>query len=424
MAGRFGASIDGIPFECETIEDSFEKAIARYEFPYRDGALLEDMGQKARVARIRCYFLNESYESHKTLLNHLENTGGDYELTHPMYGLLKGQIEAVVVRHDEREETAEIDLTFVEQLRGTLEVQQRPSVDGETEEAFQEGQDELTESLSEDISEELGADAGPILQETLDPDLPFLEQFNDLSADAREYVKQADSYVRSLKATLNEITAPANSLVSTINYATNLPGIVIGSLAGTVERYAILYGSLITAPTRFLDSFLSGIGELEDAFGLFGKYTKIAKAQRAAVELGNALKADQVASQAQRRAASVRTFSPLGRLQKSLAPMEAIRTVPEIEAALAIARESLQEAVELDRTMQSIKSLAAILTDHVVEIKKELPAIMQVCIDNALPLHLVCLRYGLSYQDAELLMGINQIRRPNFVTGEVNVYVR
>jgi len=424
MAERFEASIDGIAFECESMEDSFEKAIARHEFPYRDGALLEDMGQKARVIKIRCYFLNEAYESHKALINHLKSPSAGYELTHPIYGIIKGQVESMVVRHDDREQTAEIDLTFVEELRGTLEVQHRPSVDGGTEEAFQEGQDELTDSLSADIAEELGAESGPILLNTLDPDLTLLEQFDGLGAKARAYVKEADRYVRRLRKTLNEITSPANSLISTISYATNLPGIVIGSLAGAVERYALLYGSLVTSPTRFLNSLVAGVAELETAFERFGKYTKIAKAQRVAVELGSALKADQVTSRAQQRAASVKTFSTLGRLQKSLTAAETVLTITEIEEALAIARGVLQAAVELDRTMQSTKDLAAVLTDHVVEIKKERPAIMQVSIDNTLPLHLICLKYGLSYQDAELLMGINRIRQPNFVSGEVQVYVR
>ncbi len=48
---------------------------------------------------------------------------------------------------------------------------------------------------------------------------------------------------------------------------------------------------------------------------------------------------------------------------------------------------------------------------------------MLVSIDNNMPLHLICLKYGLSYNDAEQLMGINHIPHPNFVSGEVNVYV-
>jgi prophage DNA circulation protein len=50
--------------------------------------------------------------------------------------------------------------------------------------------------------------------------------------------------------------------------------------------------------------------------------------------------------------------------------------------------------------------------------------VITVEVDNTLPLHLVCLEYGLTTADAEQLMTINRIRNPNFVTGKVNVYAR
>jgi prophage DNA circulation protein len=419
----YTASIDGISFDCADLEDAFEKSIARYEFHYRDGALLEDMGQKARVIRIRCYFLNEAYENHKGLINHLETTGALYELIHPKYGIVNGMVESVVVRHDDREKTAEVDLVFAEQFRGRVEPQYQPSVDSGTEEAFQTGQDELTDSLSNDIAETYGADAGVILQQTVSAEESLLSQYSGLSRQVRAYVKSVDTYVGKLKATLNEITNPANGLVSSISYATTLPGVVIGSLAAAVERYATLYESLKSAPSRFLDSFSSGVEELEDAFESFEKYTRIAKAQRAAVELGSMLKTDQAASQALTQALSVDSFDSLGRLQKQSAETDSILSVLEIETALAAVRTSLQEAVGLDRTMQSTKTLAAVLTDYVIEMKKDQPKIETVALDNAMPLHIVCMRYGLSYNYAEQLLAINTIKHPSMVSGEVNVYV-
>ena len=73
MADRYKASIDDMFFfECETLEDSFEKVIVRHEFPFRAGALLQDMGQTARDIKIRLYFMNENYEAHKKLIAHLD----------------------------------------------------------------------------------------------------------------------------------------------------------------------------------------------------------------------------------------------------------------------------------------------------------------------------------------------------------------
>jgi prophage DNA circulation protein len=376
------------------------------------------MGLKARVIKIRCYFLNEWYETHKSLINYIDQTDHEYELTHPQYGIVKGQIESMVVRHDDRLQTAEIDLTFIENMRGIIDTVFAPPVDSWTESAFQWGQDELTNKMFRDVP-----DNWDFYYQVVYPEMTLFEQFTGLSRAAQAYVKQADAYVAGLKASLNKIDNPANSLVSSISYATNLPGVVIGTLAKTVERYALLYSSLISSPTRFLSSFNSGVGALENAFASFSKYTKIARAQRAAVELGSILKADQITSQAQKRAASVKTFSILGRAQKQIVAQEPVLSITEIEAALAIARGSLQEAIETDRTMQSLKDLAAVLTDHVIQIKKERPPIMLVSIDNNLPLHLICLKYGLPYSDAEQLLAINHIKHPSFVSGEVNVYV-
>ncbi|GAC1467386.1 MAG: hypothetical protein PVSMB11_02950 [Desulfuromonadaceae bacterium] len=56
----YAAAIDGIPLEIETLDDQFEVAIARHEFPFKDGALLENMGQKDLTVTILCYFWVES----------------------------------------------------------------------------------------------------------------------------------------------------------------------------------------------------------------------------------------------------------------------------------------------------------------------------------------------------------------------------
>lgn len=424
MANKFKASIDDIfEFDCATLEDSFEKSIARYDFPYRSGSLLEDMGQKAHVIKIRCFFLNEWYETHKSLINYLDRPGDHYELYHPKYGIIKGQIESMVVRHDERKETAEIDLTFVENLRGGIDTVFAPPVNSGTESAFDDGQDELTGELSDDIAEDLGEDAGTICTAEVDPDADsLLGQFTGLTLSARSYVVKVDRYLRKFKAALNEVTSPANSLVSTTTYASTLPGVIIGSIAAAVERYAILYGAATASPTRCLNSFLSGVSELEDSCSLFSKYTRIAKAQRAAVMAGSMYATDEKTYQAQKQAAKVNTFSPLGKPQKQSGALDTVYSITEIETSLALVRTALQEAIDGTRDMQSLKTMAAALTDHVVDIKKTRPPLKTVIIDNPMPLHLICLKYGLSYNEAEQLMTINRIENPNFVSGEITVY--
>lgn len=99
-------------------------------------------------------------------------------------------------------------------------------------------------------------------------------------------------------------------------------------------------------------------------------------------------------------------------------------TINEIEQMLAETRSYLQEAVDESRGMESLKKMAALLLDHANAVKIEREKIVKVEIENRMPLHLICLKYGLPYNYADRLRAINKIRHPNFVSGEVAVYAR
>jgi len=209
---RFEAKIDDFNLEMENIEDTIEVSIAKYEFPFRHGALLENMGQKARVIKVRCYWYEETYETHKDFVKHLEKKEL-FELLHPKYGLIKGSIDSISIRHDDRKKTAEVDLAFTEGL--ITEAQAQPkyvnkgAVDWGAEDTFAAGQTELIEELETDVREILGAEAMEILSAVLDPVQPLIDQFNDISVQARGYVKAADLFVKGLAGTLTTITNPA-----------------------------------------------------------------------------------------------------------------------------------------------------------------------------------------------------------------------
>lgn len=434
MPDLYPAEIDGLALEIETIDDAFEKVIVRHEFPFKDGALLEDMGRKARVVKFRCYFWDDgadhaTYDLHKELLDYLAALE-IVELVHPKYGPLRGCVESMSVRHDDRDRTAEIDVTFVEGLIEDGGDTRRDDVEAVAEEAYNDGIEDQKREFADDVRDALGPEASGILDRVLDPALGIVEQFQDVSTKARNYLKTVETYVGTMEATLNTIANPANSLVSTINYGTNLPGRVIGSLSRVVERYALLYDSLKTAPARFVDSMTFGLKGLPNASGKFSKTTTIAAASHTALQTAYCYKADEVLRVAQKKNEGVRAFDVLGNYTapaaagtgvSSLAP-ETTMTVNELESSLAVVRASLQEAVELSRQSTSLKQQALQLQIHVSNIKLEREKIIRILLDNPMPLHLVCLRYGLPYNAAERLLTINSIRNPNCASGEVSVY--
>lgn len=426
MSDLYAAQLDGFALEIETTDDALEKAIVRHEYPFKDGAFLEDMGQKARVVRFRCYFWDDgadraTYDTHHKLLKHLQSQETS-ELVHPKYGPLRGCVESMSVRHDDRERTAEIDIVFVQGLLDEDDDTGHEDVAAGSEEAFDSSIVEQKHAFTDEVTAALGAEAPAILAKTLDPDRSIVEQFPEVSIKARAYLKGVESYVSTLETTLNIITNPASSLISTINYGATLAGRVIGSLSRTVERYALLYSSLQTAPARFMDGLLFALEGLAASSGKFSRTTKIAGASHAALQAAYLYRADEAVRSAQKKNEGLRPFDALGNYAPPESAPGQTMTVHELEGSLAAVRGSLQEAIDLSRQNTSLKQQALRLQTHVNSIKLEREKITRVRLDNPMPLHLLCLRHGLPYNAADRLLSINAIKNPNCVSGEVNIY--
>ena len=426
----FSAAIDGIDLEIETLDDQFEVAISRHEIPYRDGALLENMGQKARTVNIRCYFWDDgshlTYNDHIELVKHLKNKAL-VDLVHPMYGSMSGMIERVSVRADDRELTAEVDITFVEQLRQDLYERENEDVEAAADQAVIDAQDEQMEQLEDEAQDELGAEATEITSQELDPEQDILEQFSGVSQKARAWIKQVDAAVAAFEGALNDVTQPVNSLISTISYGTKLPGRVIGSIARMVDRYVTLYKTATTAPSRFLRNLRSAVDNLISQFAFSPRMKariRAAVATQGAHAVAQYYATDEKQRQVLRRLEKQKAFDMQGRyLNPPVA--EPVYTVNELEASILISRDMLQEAIDSEggRNITALKAMARILLDHVNIIKLEREKIITVTLDNPMPLHIVCLRYGLDYHYAERLVAINRIPRPNFAGGSLQIYM-
>lgn len=408
----------------ENIEDTFPKAIAKYDYPYADGVDLEDMGQKEHSIRFRCYFWDDvenisSYEDHTLLLNTLKDKTL-LDFVHPKYGLLKGKIELIVVQHDDTERCAILEISFVEQMRSDLKVDPPKEVLSATEDAYVTAQEEQTNKLSDDIANKLPDDAGAV-SKTLDSAQGLLEQVQEYSNKMRKFVGQVEGYISTAEAVVNQVMSPVNSLQATITYATNLPGRILGSVTAAVEKVALLYTSLKNAPSQFLSNLDNAFDDLLDAFKSFADdnndntgaaeimydCAKIACAQRIALE-----------------AAAIYAEDNQAAADPAYNPDFEVMTINELESTLAIVRTRIEAAVETAREMDSLKTMAVSLLNHVNTVRLEREKMITVRLDNPMPLHLVCLKYGLPYTDAERLLKVNRgIQNPNFASGEVMIYV-
>ena len=404
-------TLNGYEIQMETIEDTFPKAIAQYEYPYADGADLEDMGQKAHTLKIRCYFWDdeeqETYGDHIELINSLK----DKELidfVHPKYGLMQVKIESIAVMHNDLKRTAQLDISIIEQMQEDTEAEDNESVLASSEQAYIDGQDQQQDKLSSDIKNKLPAQDAGVVSKILDPDTGLLAQVQEYTNKTRSFVGGVEGYISTAEAVVNQVVSPVNSLQATIIYAESLPGRILGSLSGAVEKVALLYTSLRDFPGIFLSRLDDAFDDLQDTFKAFGNdpvmndHLEIACAQRMALEAATIYAADEQAYK----------------------DGDQIMNIRQLEETLAIARRRLDAAITKAREIDSLKRAAENLLNHVNRIRLEREKMIAVILDNPMPLHLVCLKYGLPYTDAERLLQINNIRQPNFTNGEVLVYAR
>jgi prophage DNA circulation protein len=420
---RFAATLDEFPLEVETLDDNFEKAIAVYEYPYRDGAGTDDLGQKARSLRLRCYWWEETYQKHFEFLDHL-NQRSLFSLTHPKYGLIKGRIRSVSVRHDDRQELAEVDIDFVQDLSSQESPAVYPDVKAAGEESFLSGQAELQNNLRDSASAELGeSTAAALFTQPLDPSLGIAEQFPGVSLKTRTWLKAVEAAVSAWDASGALVANPASSLVSTAAYGANLPGRVVGSAARAAERYALGLVSLRSSPARFLSAYRAGLPDFSALNDNYSTAATIAGTQRLALEAADLYRGDEEARDALRRSEQTPAFDASGRFIAAPST-DQVMTAIDLERSLAEVRTALQEAIDLARGMESLKTAARQLLEHVSQVKLERDRLVTLLLDNPMPLHLLCLHQGLSYRYAARILAINStIVHPSFVRGEVQVYV-
>lgn len=114
MAARHAATLNGFPLDLETISTTIEKALAVYEYPYRNGAKTEDLGETATHHRFKAYWFGPTYPAFFAVREEIKKSAV-FELVHPELGVVKGRIQSMVPSWNDRDETAEVEFEFVEE---------------------------------------------------------------------------------------------------------------------------------------------------------------------------------------------------------------------------------------------------------------------------------------------------------------------
>jgi prophage DNA circulation protein len=114
------ASWRGVRFDVIRERTARQRAVSRHEYPYRDGADLEDMGAGERRFSLTALFWGSDYDTRLQAFIKVLDQAGTGELIHPVYGSIpKAQLEDYVIAHTaENVDHCEIELRFAESTPG------------------------------------------------------------------------------------------------------------------------------------------------------------------------------------------------------------------------------------------------------------------------------------------------------------------
>ncbi|HHH3482189.1 TPA: DNA circularization protein [Klebsiella pneumoniae] len=110
------ASFRGVAFDIINTRDSMQRDIAQHEYPYRDGANIDDLGGKPRSLQCQAVFFGDDYESRLQAFMAALYTRGPGELIHPVFGVMPDMLCYVYqVNHEaENPDYCTLDLQFLQ----------------------------------------------------------------------------------------------------------------------------------------------------------------------------------------------------------------------------------------------------------------------------------------------------------------------
>lgn len=428
-----GWLIDGIDLPVVDVQDDFSAAVAKYAFPYRNAQVVKYLGVEERSIKLNAVFFRQRYDEHKDLARRLLSAKTEsHELVHPDFGRLSGCVQQVSSVYDERRDCVTVSITFIVLGDGDDDAGNFDTVGSikrDTEQAFIDGQETLTDAFGQTLSSDIGSEAGDMIETEIDESQTLLDQFLTVSQAARDYVAEIDDAIEICESWLADVTAPADSILNTIEYGSLLPARFVSAVNEALDRICESQGESSISPRNYLENlkaaYLSFAAMFENREFNAADQVSDAIALRYALDCGRVYDDDNMQSLTLAAIEDAPAFDLAGNRLIDQAVPE-IMTINDLEETLYGARELLQQAIDRDRSQEeSYKSMAKNLLDHVEEVRINRERIVIKNVPSEMPLHAVCLRFGLPVAYADRILAINpEIKNPTFVKGDIRVYAR
>lgn len=401
-----------------SIGDEISHAIAETQYPYKNGADLEDMGVNPEVLRFSCVLTNQDYDDNYQALRNwfLSIFAEPIELCHPKHGVLKGYPKNVSMSEDRRKSFAQFDFDF--EIAGI-----QPDIQDFTDPA------EVCEEEAKEVNAEVQKAIAEEMQSVGVPDVPgddwsLLDYWGAIGDGARAFASRVSSAMGKIQGVIATVRAPLDALNSTIDYM----GTLSGTLTESLQKFCDSLTSLgrkagsSSAISVMESSFTEQLASFSDSSALYAAFATLATATLAN-ETAKQISDDEAKMGESIASENVVSDDALGRpIAESVEPF--IMTPETLENSLATVREFINKVLPVAVSPERLKKMAATLSASVLKIKMEYMTTKTVNVPYETPLHKVLLDNGLKYKAADRICALNGVKNPTFMNGEVLVYER
>jgi prophage DNA circulation protein len=423
------ATLAGFEIEIDSngITDTFEKGIAQYEFPFVDGAKLDDLGMKARTISCTAHFYNDRYTEHEYFLAAISERFLT-EMVHPQYGIIQGRCKSIRTIHNDHERHVEVQIEFVEELFNPEFASVPADITHDVFVMYTTSAQSATESLADKIRRNI-REARAFVTQPATVGVSFINQFTGVTESTKSFLGACDAYTSVVDQYASAIELTNDTAAKTLSLPVTLPGIMVSKTYEAAARIALSTKlSFSKSPFAYLKNLKAALASFGDLFKSdpngFNTIVNGAIASTLTNETAIELTTDTERRESRKSAMSAPSFDYNGRRVVTTIP-ERPMTRTELETVVWNACDLINTAMASDRSIDGLQTMAEGLNSYLrmVSIKYQLLALREY--KSPVPLHAICLSEGLHYNEAELILEVNpSIRDPQYSSGNLYVPVR
>ncbi|MCG9033287.1 DNA circularization protein [Laribacter hongkongensis] len=420
------ASFRGVRFDVIRTRDNADRDTASHEYPYLDGADIEDLGRKARGIHLTAIVWGDDYEHRLRELLKVLDEPGHGELVHPVFGsIAQAQPLGYAIEHDaDSPDYCTLELSFAEATPGN------PFFDHELPEQQARAVGQLA-----DTARSGGIDAFASALDSLKGMKNSLSRLNALRSVMTGTLWAIRSQVGGIiSTTLDLIDYPrafASDLTGLIGSMADLRGFDTAVLKADWKSLVGDMDGIVKLPARTASGTVDSAGSgSSGGSGGAGQPVMTARPVPAPAEdvaLVTTLVQLVTATELAATAADILAAEA----------QEPILSPPDIEQMTNDVREVIQSSIEAHRAQfgietarpvtEALKDVALAIQIAAMAVMDARPPLVQRTVDAPGNLHLLAFRWYCDYSRATELARLNPLLvNPNLLkTGDVlNAYAR